>query len=126
MTEEEDHGLGLPIAYIVLQRGTPVYADGGVAVGVVKHVLDVPEKDVFDGIVIHTHHGDRFVNADQVGAIHEHAVGLRLTAEECRELPPPTANPAVMHDDPAEGPAHRLDGMRDLGHRAWNKLSGKY
>lgn len=126
MDDDDTHGLGLPISYLVLAHGTPVYADGGIAVGVVKRVLNVPEKDVFDGIVIHTHHGDRFVDADQVGAIHEHAVGLRLTPQECSELPPPSANPSVMRDDPAEGPAHRLDGLRDLGHRAWNVLSGKY
>jgi hypothetical protein len=124
--EEEDHGLGLPISYLVLERGTPVYAEGGVAVGVVKRVLYVPEKDIFDGITVHTHHGDRFAYADQIGAIHEHAVGLRISQQEFAELLPPTANPAVMKDDPAEGPPHRLDGMRDLSHRAWNRLSGKY
>ncbi|HTX80539.1 MAG TPA: hypothetical protein VME44_00045 [Streptosporangiaceae bacterium] len=31
--------------------------------------LDIPELDIFDGIVIGTHHGLRFIGADQVELI---------------------------------------------------------
>ncbi|MGI8921239.1 MAG: hypothetical protein ACR2HD_06135 [Solirubrobacteraceae bacterium] len=118
--------VGDPISYLVLAPGTPVYAEGGRAVGKVKRVLAVEEKDIFDGIVIHTHHGERFVDADRVGAIHERAVALRLSEEACAQLPEPEANPGVMRDDPAAGSETTLDELGHLTRRAWNRLSGKY
>jgi hypothetical protein len=121
-----DDDPGAPISYLVLEKGTPVYADGGVAVGRVKRVLAVEDEDIFDGIVVHTHDGDRFADADQIGPIHEHAVALNLTAEQCRALPEPSANPAVMHDDAAEGPETSLEKLEDMARTAWDKLTGKY
>jgi hypothetical protein len=116
---------GLPISYEVLDPGTPVYSSDGEQIGEVTHVLWVPEEDVFDGIVIAEHKGHdghRFVDADDVEAIHEHAVTLKLDAAACGELPAPSENPAVMRDDPAEG----APGVSDKLHRAWNLISGKY
>lgn len=116
---------GLPISYEVLTAGTPVYSSDGELVGHVTHVLSVPEKDVFDGIVIDERGGPgghRFADADDVGAIHERAVTLKLDAAACRALPTPSANPAVMTDDPAD-PAHRLSNKL---RRAWDIVSGNY
>lgn len=116
---------GPPISYEVLDPGTPVYSSDGERIGEVTHVLSVPEEDVFDGIVIaeqETHDGHRFADADDVEAIHEHAVTLKLDVEACRALPEPTENPGVMKDDPAEG----APGFSDKLHRAWNLISGKY
>ncbi len=119
---------GAPISYEVLEPGTPVYSSDGEQIGTVAHVLAVPEEDVFDGIVIAENSGQRhpehrFADADDVGPIHEHAVTLKLDAAACRELPLPSANPAVMHDDPADpgrGP------LRSKLVRAWDMISGKY
>jgi uncharacterized protein YrrD len=116
---------GLPISYEVLELGTPVYSSDGELVGEVAHVLSVPEEDVFDGIVIDERvgvGGHRFADADDVGAIHERAVTLKLDAAACRALPEPTENPGVMKDDPAEG----APGLSDKLRRAWNLISGKY
>jgi uncharacterized protein YrrD len=116
---------GLPISYKVLELGTPVYSSDGEPVGKVAHVLSAPEEDVFDGIVIDEHEGaggHRFADADDVAAIHERAVTLKLDAAACRALPTPSANPAVMTDDPAD-PAHRLS---DKLRRAWDIVSGNY
>jgi hypothetical protein len=120
--------VGDPISYEVLERGTPVYGADGVQVGTVEHVLAVPEEDVFDGIVITDHegalhHGHRFADADDVAAIHTHGVTLRLDAAECHRLPRPSANPAVMRDDPTQGPS---SGLHAKLQRAWNLLSGNY
>jgi hypothetical protein len=116
---------GLPISYEVLEAGTPVYSSDEEPVGNVAHVLSVPEEDVFDGIVIAVHDGPgehRFADADDIGAIHEHAVTLKLDAAACRMLPTPSANPAVMRDDPAApGP-----GLSDKLRRAWDRVSGNY
>jgi hypothetical protein len=122
---------GVPISYQVLQAGTSVYSSDGVAIGSVVHVLAVEDEDVFDGIVIaeldrdHLPGGSehRFADASVIESIHEHAVTLRLTAAACHDLPEPSANPAVMRDDPADG------GASDLGsklRRAWDRLSGNY
>ncbi len=116
---------GQPISYEVLDPGTPVYSSEGEQIGEVTHVLSVPEEDVFDGIVIaepEGHDRHRFADADDVEAIHEHAVTLKLDAAACSHLPEPTENPGVMKDDPAEG----APGVSDKLHRAWNLISGKY
>jgi uncharacterized protein YrrD len=116
---------GQPISYEVLDPGTPVYSSDGEKIGEVTHVLSVPEKDVFDGIVLDEregHGGHRFADADDIDAIHERAVTLKLDASACRALPTPSANPAAMTDDPAD-PAHKLSGKL---RRAWDVVSGNY
>jgi hypothetical protein len=128
---------GAPISYEVLEPGTPVYSSDGELVGTVAHVLSVPEEDVFDGIVIadhassRDHHlghradhdGHRFADADDVDTIHEHAVTLKLDATASRELPRPSANPALMRVDPGDpGPAAVGSKLR----RAWDLISGNY
>jgi hypothetical protein len=78
---------GLPIAYQALAAGTPVHAENGAHVGTVKQVLAVEEEDVFDGLMIDTESGTRFIDADQVAHIAEHRVDISLTAAEVAEQP---------------------------------------
>jgi hypothetical protein len=118
---------GLPTSYEALDPGTPVYSSDGEKIGEVTHVLSVPEKDVFDGIVIDEREGagaggHRFADADDVEEIHEHAVTLKLDAAACRELPTPSANPAVMTDDPTDSSSRLSNKL----HRAWDLISGNY
>lgn len=116
---------GPPTSYEALERGTPVYSSDGERVGSVAHVLSVPEKDVFDGIVIDERQepgGHRFADADDVEAIHEHAVTLKLDTAACGDLPQPSANPAVMADDPADSGS----GLSNKLRRAWDLVSGNY
>ena len=118
--------VGDPISYLVLAPGTPVYAEGGVAVGTVRRVLAVEDEDVFDGLVIRTPDGDRFADRDQIGPIHERAVVLLLSPAACRALPEPSPSPAVMRDDPAEGEETSLGKLEDLGHKVWDRITGNY
>lgn len=67
-------------------------ADGQV-IGQVKRVLEVRAKDVFDGVVIKTPDGDRFVDADEIDRIYENAMVLNLGAEAAARLPKPGENP---------------------------------
>jgi hypothetical protein len=116
---------GLPIAYEMLAAGTHVYSSDGQLVGHVTHVLSVPKKDVFDGIVIDEREGPgghRFADADEIDTIHERAVTLKLDAAACRSLPKPSANPAVMIDDPADSSS----GLSNKLRRAWDLVSGNY
>jgi uncharacterized protein YrrD len=115
--------LGQPISYEVLSPGTPVYSSDGQRIGQVAHVLAAEDEDVFDGIVIGEHvlGGHRFADADDVDAIFEQGVVLKLDHAAAGQLPEPTANPAVMHDDPAESKA---DFRHEKLMRAWDLLSG--
>ena len=67
---------GTPISYMALQVGTPVQSSEGHRFGTVEHVLQDPELDLFDGIVIFTARGLRFVDRDQIGEITTGAVEL--------------------------------------------------
>ena len=68
---------GRPIAYEALSPGTPVFDTGGAEVGKVKKVLADEQEDVFDGIVIETADGTRFIDAPQIGAINTTYSGWR-------------------------------------------------
>jgi uncharacterized protein YrrD len=118
--------LGEPGSYEVLSRGTPVYSAEGERVGRVAHVLAAEDEDVFDGIVIGEHafgEDHRFADADDVERIYERGVVLKLTRAACEHLPKPSANPAVLRDDPAEG---KTDFRREKLMRAWDLISGNF
>jgi len=103
-----------------------VYASGGEQIGKVTHVLAVESEDVFDGIVIGEHvfgRDHRFADADDIAAIYERGVVLKLDMAACEQLPAPSPNPAVMQDDPAVSNA---DFRRTRLTRAWDRISGKY
>jgi uncharacterized protein YrrD len=117
---------GEPTSYLVLNPGTPVYSSDGEAIGKVTHVLAAEDEDVFDGIVIGEHifgEEHRFADADDVQEIFEHGVVLKLDRAACAKLPKPTANPAVMRDDPAES---KSDFRHQKLMRAWDRISGNY
>lgn len=113
--------LGPPISYMVLQPRTEVFSSDQQSVGRVAHVLADEAEDVFDGIVIARAAGRRhaFADADDVERIYERGVVLRLDARACEELPEPSANPAVVGEDPGD----RMSGKL---RRAWDRLSGNY
>src|SRR3954454_7164827 len=100
---EGSNDWGDPIAYLVLEAGTEVYASDESVVGTVKHVLFLPEEDVFDGIVIETDGGERFVEATAVDRIYERAVLTSRTPAEMEALPRGEHGPPVYHADPALG-----------------------
>ena len=80
---------GHAISYKALQRGTPVRAADGTEVGKVRRVLDNARENIFDGIVVESRDGMRFVDAPEVKRVAELAVTLTISAEEFLELPPP-------------------------------------
>jgi hypothetical protein len=100
----------------------------GQDIGTVAHVLAVEDKDIFEGFVVSTRPGPggyRFADAEEVGSIHQRGVTLTRDAEECRSLPEPTANPAVLRDDPAWG-STASERLQDRLRRAWDLVSGNY
>src|SRR5687768_13225433 len=76
--------LGNPASYLVLADGTPVLSADGREVGKVEHVLADANADVFDGVIVDMRAGPgghRFADAEQVEAIYERGVVLRMGAE---------------------------------------------
>jgi Helix-hairpin-helix motif len=89
---------GPPSSYLLLAKDTPVFgSDGGVA-GKVKEVLCDSGEDIFDGLVLATAHGDRYLEARQVVAIHERGVDVAITAAGADELPLPAPHRRIKYD----------------------------
>ncbi len=90
-----------PIAYSALDTGIPVLAADGTEIGTVEHVLQDSTIDLFDGIVVKTSAGLRFVDADVVGRITTGAVHTTLTTADAGALPEPQGT-EVLDADPEE------------------------
>ena len=100
---------GVAVSYKLLERGVPVVTADGVEVGTVDRTLENEREHIFDGIVIDTPAGRRFVDAPEVARMFERAVVLTITAEEARELPEPDSGmSARMSSHPTVRRARRL------------------
>jgi len=93
------------ISYQAAARGTPVLSSSGSQIGTLEHVLEVPEVDVFDGIVIATQAGLRFIDADDVQRITRSHIQSSLDDAQASQLPPPDG-----------APVYRVDALADSGH----------
>ena len=91
-----------PIAYEVLQKGTPVVTATGTEIGPVEHVLADASLDLFDGIVVKTGDGLRFVTADQVGLITVGAVHTKIADADVANLQKPHTGDQVLEANPDE------------------------
>lgn len=96
MGTDEPSDYGHRIAFEALERGVRVEASDGREVGTVKKVMIVHEKHLFDGIVVKTPQGDRFVDAPEVDEIYERLVTLKIDGDQADELPEPSANPGAL------------------------------
>lgn len=89
LTQMDSRDDGHAISYKALRRGTVVRSSDDVEVGRVRRVLDNTRENIFDGLVVETKQGMRFVDAPEVRHIAERAVTLTISAEEVAELPAP-------------------------------------
>ena len=65
-----------------------------------------PAEDIFHGIVMRTGTTQRFIPADQIGALHEHGVDLKIDAAATTDLPSPHgAAPAWRAHEPGVKPS---------------------
>lgn len=81
--------LGLQTSYMAVAKGTPVLTAEGREFGRVRKVIDVPVKNIFDGIVVVTHDGDRFLDAPEVDRLYERGILTTLSDDEAAALPRP-------------------------------------
>ena len=116
---------GDPISWRLLEAHTPVFSADGASVGVVRRVMALESEDIFDGIVVHTHDGDRFVPGERVASIRERGVSLALDQAEVAGLQPPTPGPAAMAVDPDTLVGRGRRSLKDVAGDAWNRLNGR-
>lgn len=115
-----------PVSYQAVSPGVPVLARDGTQFGMLEHVLEVPEEDIFDGIVVWTGGGSwldrriqrdlstgeasaarrlemlrpehlRFVDADKVAAITVGYIRCDLDAAQATALPPPARDAPLYY-----------------------------
>ena len=96
----------------------------GTEFGKVEHVLQIPELDLFDGIVVKSHHlGLRFVDRNQIEEIT--TTGVRCSVSDENVKPFPLQKGAlVLHPDTArdEGPSLTARWGRLFGREHWKEL----
>jgi hypothetical protein len=107
MTQEQDDEA---VSYQAAVRHSQVLASTGATIGHLEHVLEVPELDVFDGIVIATHDGLRFIDADHVTRITRTRLRTDLSESQAAQLPAPSG-PPVYHVDALQDSG---DNMHDV------------
>jgi hypothetical protein len=83
VNEDSDHQIG----YKALPRGVPVHTADDVQLGTVHRVLDNAREHIFDGIIVATPDGRRFVDAPEVARITTSRVTLTIDAEKAKALP---------------------------------------
>ena len=113
MSDAPDHH---PIAYTALQPGTPVQTSDGHPFATVQRVLVDEKVSVFDGILVQTAAGARFVDADQIGSIYTSHVRTTLSAEQAASLPLPEES-TLVEIKPGGSMADRLRRMFGRGGR---------
>jgi hypothetical protein len=113
---------GTPIAYTALPPGVSVVAHDGSRIGTVEHVLQIPEEDLFDGLVVKTTGGLRFVDRDQIDSISTTKVTCSLTDDQIAGLPEPDGT-AAYDVDPAQDSGRSLHDIfgRMFGRPRWTQ-----
>jgi hypothetical protein len=99
------------ISYEAANPGTPVLTSDGTEIGTLEHVLKVEELDLFDGIVVATKRGLRFVDADQIEVIT--AGYIRCTIDQAQ---------AALLPEPDGPPVYRVDALEDTGGSLHDRL----
>jgi hypothetical protein len=115
---------GTPISFEAAARGTPVLSSSGTTIGTLEHVLEVPDLDIFEGIVIATRHGLRFIDAEHLPEFTTTHIRSSLDDAEAAKLPPPSG-PPVHSVDAIAGTGRSLHDVlgRLFGRPHWKRDS---
>ena len=103
---------GVAISYRALPLGTPVVGADGTPVGTVREVLDNEREHIFDGLILDTTSGRRFVDAPEVQRIAELRVTLTLDAAGVAALP---------EADPKGGAEFQVNARAKRFGRLWRR-----
>jgi PRC-barrel domain protein len=111
-----------PVSFLTLPAGTPVFASDGTEVGTVARVLADSGTAIFDGVIITTGDGYRFVDAPEVARITAGGVRLTIDSAAARALPEPSQGPRVVRVDPRRG-VKRSGGVVGSLRRSWDRFT---
>ena len=100
------------ISYHALATGTAVVGSDGEPVGSVVQVLDNEREQIFDGLVLQTPAGRRFVDAPEVQRITQSRVTLTVDAAAVAALP---------EHDPKGGPTFEANTKRRRFGSMWRR-----
>jgi hypothetical protein len=114
----EDNGHA--ISYKALRRGTPVRSADGVQVGTVRRIEEARRENIFDGIVLDTPRGKRFVDAPEVARIAERAVTLTFVAAEAEQHLHPVPS-RVSGRLSRTKTARRVKRLGDRARNSWDR-----
>jgi hypothetical protein len=117
MTEDAE-----PVSYRGVKEGTPVRSSTGHEFGTLAKVLEIDSEDVFDGIIVATHHGRRFVDRDQISDITTAAITCALDDAAVEALPEPSGTP-VYRANPLQDEGHTFRDWlgRTFQHNGWQQ-----
>jgi hypothetical protein len=111
-----------PVSYQGVAHGTPVLSSSGAEFATLAKVLDIASEDVFDGLIVKTRHGERFVDRDQITEITTAYVKTDLGDQEVEGLPKPSGTP-VYRADPLQDEGKTFGDWlgRTFRHRTWKQ-----
>lgn len=111
-----------PVSYEGVPSGVPLLSSSGRQFGTLAKVLEIPEEDLFDGVIVKTHHGRRFVDRDQIAEITTEYIKCDLDDAATQALPEPSGTSAFDADDSyGEGNSFREWVHRTFGHGGWKR-----
>jgi hypothetical protein len=110
-----DEAEGQAVSYKLLAHGTPIHSADGTLLGTAERVLENEREHIFDGIVMRTDEGARFVDAPEVARITERRVTLSIDAAAAASLPRYERGAPEYRADPRTGRLGRFFG------RGWKR-----
>jgi hypothetical protein len=109
-----------PVSYEGVPEGVPLLTSTGESFGTLAKVLEIPSEDLFDGVVVKTRHGHRFVDRDQITEITTEYIKTDLDDAAASSLPTPSGTAAFDADAGyGEGNTFREWVHRTFGHGGW-------
>ncbi len=109
------------VSYRAAVPGAPVLTRSGKEIGTLEHVLEVPDLDLFDGIVVATDWGLRFIDAGRVELITITNIRCSLDDAEADRLPPPDGA-AVYRVRPDGAAVYRVSSLDEIGDSLHERL----
>ena len=103
-----------PTSFFTLETGTPVVDRFGLPVGRVEDVL-VAFGEYFDGIVVSTDEGLRFIDAPEVGRIGKERIALEVPLHDVLAAGPDTA-PSPRDDEATDEDRAAVEAALTLGY----------
>lgn len=109
-----------PVSYEGVPLGVPMLSSTGQQFGTLEKVLEIPSEDLFDGMIVKTAGGRRFVDRDQIDEITTEYVKCSLDDTQVANLPEPSGDAAFDADmDYGEGHTFRDWVLRTFGKHGW-------